>query len=42
MLNLPVAERGTGLSAPAPPAEATQTTEDAETTGLAEPPGPSP
>jgi hypothetical protein len=42
MLNLPVAERGTGLSAPAPPAEATQTTEAAETTELAETTGSSP
>jgi MFS family permease len=42
MLNLPVAERGTGLSAPAPPAEATETTEAAETTELAETTGPEP
>ncbi len=42
VLNLPVAERGTGLSAPAPPAEATETTEAAETTELAETTGPEP
>ena len=42
VLNLPVAERGTGLSAPAPPAEATETTELAETTEPAETTGPEP